>query len=249
MKIYKDFNKDDQLAILIKFSTTKEGMSVDWLEPEQTLGKKYPFMYSQGESILNRELFPVQDTPAVKTPFSVSITVEKPLFALNSGIYQGKIDNGDTITYFYKQKVPIPSYLVAIAAGAIEERVISDRTKIYGEKEIVDLAAYEFEEIENFIQIGESYISPYLWGVYNLLVLPPSFPYGAMENPTLTFITTSLIAGDRSLTGAVAHEISHSWSGNLVTMDNWSDFWLNEGFTMFIQSKIMERIYGLDITN
>ena len=248
MKIYKDFNKDDQLAILIKFSTTKEGMSVDWLEPEQTLGKKYPFMYSQGESILNRELFPVQDTPAVKTPFSVSITVEKPLFALNSGIYQGKIDNGDTITYFYKQKVPIPSYLVAIAAGAIEERVISDRTKIYGEKEIVDLAAYEFEEIENFIQIGESYISPYLWGVYNLLVLPPSFPYGAMENPTLTFITTSLIAGDRSLTGVVAHEISHSWSGNLVTMDNWSDFWLNEGFTMFIQSKIMERIYDLDIT-
>ena len=105
-------------------------MSIDWLEPEQTSGKKYPYMYSQGETILNRELFPTQDTPAVKTPFSVSITVEKPLFALNSGIYQGKIDNGDTVTYFYKQKIPIPSYLVAIAAGAVEERVISDRTKI-----------------------------------------------------------------------------------------------------------------------
>ena len=248
LKIYKDFNKDDQLTILIKYSTTKEGMSIDWLEPEQTSGKKYPYMYSQGETILNRELFPTQDTPAVKTPFSVSITVEKPLFALNSGIYQGKIDNGDTVTYFYKQKIPIPSYLVAIAAGAIEERVISDRTKIYGEKEVVDLAAYEFEDTESFIQIAESYISPYLWGEYNILILPPSCPFGGMENPTLTFVTPSLIAGDKSLASIIAHEISHSWSGNLVTMDNWPDFWLNEGFTMFVERKIMERIYDLDMS-
>ena len=161
LKIYKEYNKDEQFAILIKYTTTKEGMSIDWLEPEQTAGKNYPFMYSQGETILNRALFPNQDTPSVKTPVSVSITVEKPLFAIDSGIYQGKIDNGETVTYFYEQKIPIPSYLVAIAAGAIEERVISDRTKVYGEKELVDLAAYEFEDTENFIQIAEAYTSPY----------------------------------------------------------------------------------------
>ena len=248
LKIFKDYNKDDQFAILIKYSTTKDGMSIDWLEPEQTAGKIYPFMYSQGESILNRELFPTQDTPAVKTPVNVAITVEKPLFALDSGIYQGKIDNGDTVTYFYEQKIPIPSYLVAIAAGAIEERVISDRTKIYGEKEFVDLAAYEFEDTENFIEIAEAYTSPYLWGEYNLLILPPSCPFGGMENPTLTFITPSLIAGDKSLASIIAHEISHSWSGNLVTMNNWSDFWLNEGFTMFLERKIMESVYGSDMS-
>ena len=247
LKIYKEFNKGDEVVIVIKYSTTKEGMSIDWLEPEQTSGKKYPFMYTSGESILNRELFPNQDTPAVKTPVSVGITVEKPLFAVDSGIYQGKIDNGDTVTYFYEQKIPIPSYLVAFAVGAIEERAISDRTKIYGEKEVVDLAAYEFEDTENFIQIAEAYTSPYLWGEYNILVLPPSCPFGGMENPTLTFITPSLIAGDKSLASVIAHEISHSWSGNLVTMNNWSDFWLNEGFTMFLQRKIMERAFSLDL--
>ena len=246
LKIYKNFNKDEQIVILIKYVTTKEGLSIDWLEPEQTAGKKYPFMYSQGESILNRALFPNQDTPAVKTPVSVSITVAKPLFALDSGIYQGKIDNGVTVTYFYEQKIPIPSYLVAIAAGAIEERMISDRTKIYGEKELVDLAAYEFEDAENYLELAEAYVSPYLWGEYNLLILPPSCPFGGMENPTLTFINPSFITGDKSLSFIIAHEISHSWSGNLVTMDNWSDFWLNEGFTMFLERKIMEYSFDSD---
>ena len=246
LKIYKQYNKDEQIAILIKYTTTKEGMSIDWLEPEQTAGKKYPFMYSQGESILNRALFPNQDTPSVKTPVSVSITVEKPLFGLDSGIYQGKIDNGETVTYFYEQKIPIPSYLVAIAAGAIEERIISDRTKVYGEKELVDSAAYEFEDTENFIQLAEAYTSPYLWGEYNILILPPSCPFGGMENPTLTFISPSLIAGDKSLSFIIAHEIGHSWSGNLVTMNNWSDFWLNEGFTMFLERKLIEYSFDSD---
>ena len=241
LKIYKNYNKDEQFAILIRFSTTKEGTSVSWFEPEQTVGKKYPFMYSQGESILNRELFPTQDTPAVKTPVSVSITVEKPLFAVNSGLYQGKIDNGETVTYFYEQKVPIPSYLIVIVAGAIEERVISDRTKVYGEKELVDLAVYEFEDTENYIEIAEAYISPYLWGEYNILVLPPSYPFGGMENPTLTYVSSSLLAGDKSLS-VIAHEICHSWSGNLVTNNNWVDFWLNEGFTVFLQKKIFEYV-------
>ena len=247
LKIYKNFNKDESFAIIIKFSTTKEGTSVDWLDPEQTAGKKYPFMYSHGEPILNRELFPTQDTPAVKTPVSVSITVEKPLFALNSGLYQGKIDNGETVTYFYEQKVPIPSYLIVIVAGAIEERVTSDRTKIYGEKELVDLAVYEFEDTEYFLELIEAYISPYLWGELNLLILPSSYPYGGMENPNLIYVTSSILAGDKSLSSIIAHEISHSWSGNLVSMNNWEDFWLNEGFTTFLQVKIFGFIFNLDL--
>ena len=201
-------------------------------------------MYSQGETILNRDLFPSQDTPSVKAPISVSLTVMKPLLALNSGIYQGNIDNGETITYFYEQKIPIPSYLVAIAAGKIEERILSERTKIYGEIEIVDLAIKEFEDTETFIELIEAYTFPYVWGEYNLLVLPKSFPYGGMENPTLTYVTPSLIAGDKSSETVIAHEICHGWSGNLVTMNNWSDFWLNEGFDVFLQTKILEGFTG-----
>ena len=247
LKIYKEFSKGDNIAILINYDTTDGGSAVQFLDKEQTTGKLYPFMFTQCESILCRELLPSQDTPAVKITTSMGLTVPKPLFALDSGIYQSKIDNGESTTYFYEQKIPIPSYLIALAAGAIEERVISDRSKVYGEKELVDLAAEEFNGIENFIQIAESYISPYVWGEYNLLVLPSSFPFGGMENPTLTFVTPSIIAGDKSLANVVAHEISHSWSGNLVTMDNWSDFWLNEGFTMFIQRKIMEKTDDLDL--
>ena len=247
LKIYKEFSKGDQISILIKYDTTDGGSAVQWLDPEQTTGKIYPFMFTQCESILCRELLPTQDTPAVKVTVSMGLTVIKPLLAIDSGIFQNKIDNGDTVTYFYDQKIPIPTYLIALAAGAIEERVISDRTKVYAEKELVDLAAYEFEDTETFIQLAEAYTIPYEWGEYNLLILPSSFPFGGMENPTLTFVTPSLIAGDKSLANVVAHEISHSWSGNLVTMDNWSDFWLNEGFTMFLQRKITEKVYDEDM--
>ena len=247
LKIYKQYNKGDILSIVITFSTTKDGTALDWLKPEQTSGKKYPFMYSQCQAILCRELLPIQDTPAVKIPVSVSITVPKPLLGLVAGQYQSEIDNGETTTYFYEQKTLIPSYLIAIAAGHITVRKISDRVKVYAEKEVVDKAAYEFGDTENFIQLAEAYVSPYEWGEYNLLILPPSFPFGGMENPTLTFVTPSLITGDRSLASVVAHEISHSWTGNLVTNENWPDFWLNEGFTMFLERKIMEGFIDLDM--
>ena len=247
LKIYKEYTKDEIITILISFDTTEKGTSVQWLTPEQTSGKIYPYMFTQGESILNRELFPTQDTPSVKTPVTVGITVIKPLFAVESGIYQRKIDNGNTTTFFYEQKIPIPSYLVAMAAGAIEERVVSDRTKIYAEKELIDKAVAEFEDIDNYIQIAESYLFPYEWGEYNLLILPPSFPYGGMENPTLTFVMPSIISGDKSLIGLATHEISHSWCGNLVTMKDWSNFWLNEGFDVFMETKVIELMKGKEM--
>lgn len=247
LKIYKEFNKDDLITIVIKFSTTSECTAIDWLDPEQTSGKIYPFMYSQCQSIYCRELLPVQDTPAVKMPVYIGVTVVKPLLGLVGGIYRSEIDNGDTVTYFYEQKIPIPSYLITIAAGDLEMRQISDRTKIYAEREIVDKAAYEFSDTENYIELIEQYTFAYEWGEYNILVLPPSFPFGGMENPCLTFVSPSFIAGDKSLSWVIAHEISHSWSGNLVTMENWSDFWLNEGFTMFLERKIIERFLDKDM--
>ena len=247
LKIYKSFSKGDEIAIVIKYDTTDEGSAVQWLDKEQTTGKKYPFMFTQCETILCRELLPIQDTPAIKITVSMGLTVKKPLLALDSGIFKDKIDNGDTVTYFYEQKIPIPSYLIALAAGAIEERKISERTKVYAERELIDQAAAEFDETENFIQYAEAYAGPYEWGEYNLLILPSSFPFGGMENPALTFVTPSIIAGDKSLADVVAHEICHSWSGNLITMDSWSDFWLNEGFTMFLQRKVIEQARDLDL--
>ena len=247
LKIYKEYSKNSNFSILIKYKTKKEGNAIGWLKKEMTIGKKYPYMYTQCESIFCREMLPIQDTPEVKLTLKLGITIEKPLRALYAGIYKSKIDNGDTITYFYEQNIPIPSYLIAIAGGNIGERDLSSRVKIFSEEENIDKAKIEFEEIEKFIQIAESYTFDYQWGVYNLLILPPSFPFGGMENPQLTFVTPSIIAGDKSLVDVVAHEISHSWSGNLVTNNNWEDFWLNEGFTMFLERKIISQTRDLDL--
>jgi leukotriene-A4 hydrolase len=247
LKIYKEYFTNETIPILISYQTSPSGAAIQWLKPEMTSGKIHPYMFTQCESILCRTLLPCQDTPSAKITVSTSITVPKPLMALNSGIYQSKIENTNTTTYFYYQKIPIPSYLIAIAAGALEGRKISERTTVYAEAEDVDAAALEFADTDKFIQIAESYIFPYKWGEYNLLILPNSFPFGGMENPQLTFATPALLAGDRSLSDVVAHEISHSWSGNLVTNNNWENFWLNEGFTMFLQRKIISQTRDEDL--
>ena len=239
LKIYKEYSKDDIFDITIEYSTTKDCMAIDWLEPEQTSGGKYPFMYSQCQSILCREMLPIQDTPAVKMPVTISITVPEELIGLAAGLFVEEMSNGNNKTFTYALDIPIPSYLIAIAAGDIGSQNVSERCTIYAEKNVVEKAAWEFSDTEKFLKIAENYIGEYVWGQYNILVLPPSFPFGGMENPTLTFLTPSLIAGDKSLVSVVAHEISHSWTGNLVTNENWPDFWLNEGFTMFIERKIL----------
>ncbi len=210
-----------------------------------TLGKKYPLMYTQGEAILIRTLIPCQDTPSAKVKINAAIQVPKPLVGLYSGIRIGSTSEDDnTTTYYYEQKIPVATYLIAVAVGAFEGKRLNSRTTVYAEKEIVDKSAWEFDETEKFIEAAEGYITPYEWMEYNILVLPPGFPYGGMENPTLTFVTPALIAGDRSLANVIAHEISHSWTGNLVTNRNWRSFWLNEGFTVFLERKIGQLVYG-----
>jgi leukotriene-A4 hydrolase len=179
-------------------------------------------------------------------------TVKKPFTVLFSGLEVTSYDDpyDSSLTSFeYSQKIPVPTYLIAIACGKLEYGKLSDRCGVWTEIGLKDKAVYEFEDTEKYLTTAEDYLTPYSWGVYNILVLPFSFPYGGMENPCLTFINPSLIAGDKSMANVVAHEISHSWTGNLVTNNNWTNFWLNEGFTTFMERKICELMYGEDMAH
>lgn len=245
--------KGATFVVRVHYNTTKESEAVQWLAKDQTGGKRHPFLFTQCQAIHARSLLPCQDTPQTKCAYTSEITVVAPLVCLMSAILTNKkmLTNAKypsgLSTYSFEQKVPIPAYLIAIAVGDIEPRPIGDgsRTMVWAEREVVDAAAEEFSETEAFLDAAEAICGdPYLWGRYDLLVMPPSFPYGGMENPCLTFVTPTLLAGDRSLANVVAHEIAHSWTGNLVTNRNWEHFWLNEGFTVFVERKICARLSG-----
>ncbi|KAK4509405.1 54S ribosomal protein img2, mitochondrial [Mucor velutinosus] len=232
-----------KFQIKIEYSTTDKCTAVQYLEPEQTVGKKHPYLFSQCQAIHARAFAPLQDSPSVKLTYSASVT--SPLPVVMSALLSSTDDNNDgTKTYNFKQNTTIPSYLIAIAAGNLAGREIGPRSTVWCEPEVVEQAAWEFDDTERFIATGESLLTPYEWGRYDLLVLPPSFPYGGMENPCLTFVTPTLLAGDKSAVDVVAHEIAHSWMGNLVTTSNWEHFWLNEGWTVFIERKIAARLHG-----
>jgi leukotriene-A4 hydrolase len=233
-----------QFTLTIEFASTEESAAIQWLEANQTLSKNYPFMFTQCEAILARTLIPCQDTPSAKVQVTASLTVRKPLVALFSGIQTQTIENGDYITYEYEQKIPVATYLIAIACGELEYGKLSERCGIWTEVGLRDKAVWEFANTEQFLTTAENYLTPYVWGVYNILVLPMAFPYGGMENPCLTFVTNALLAGDRSMTNVIAHEIAHSWTGNLVTNKDWGNFWMNEGFTTFMERKICELVNG-----
>lgn len=238
--------KSGTITVKIGYETTKDCSALQWLTKEQTCGGQYPYLFSQCQAIHARSLFPCQDSPGVKVKYTAKVSVAAPLVALMSAnLEHGKTQKTESInTFYFSQHVPMSTYLVAIAAGALENREIGPRSRVWCEREMVDAAAYEFAETEDFIKAGEDLLGPYVWGQYDLLVLPPSFPYGGMENPCLTFVTPTLLAGDRSLANVVAHEIAHSWTGNLVTNSTWEHFWLNEGHTVFVERKIIGRMFG-----
>ncbi len=228
--------------VRIDYATSPEAEGIQWLSPEQTAGKKHPYLFTQFQSLYARSMVPLQDTPAVRITYDAHVTTPPELIAVMSARQdEDGVRDGD---YSFKMSQPIPSYLLALAIGDIEFRAISDKVGVYSEAEIVDAAAAEFEDTQKMIDAIEAMYGPYRWGRYDLLVLPPSFPFGGMENPRLSFMTPTLIAGDKSLTNVVAHEISHSWSGNLVTNANWRDAWLNEGFTSYVENRTMEALYG-----
>ncbi|MFN2237989.1 MAG: M1 family metallopeptidase [Thermoanaerobaculia bacterium] len=232
----------DTRRVNIEYETSPEAAAVQWLDPAQTSGGKWPFLFTQSQAILARTWIPLQDTPAVRFTYSATIRVPKPLVALMSAENPTEADPDGT--YEFEMPQPIPSYLMALAVGDLEFRDLGGRAGVYAEPAVVEKSAWEFADTAKMIDAAEQIYGPYQWGRYDILVLPPSFPFGGMENPRLTFATPTILAGDRSLVSLVAHELAHSWSGNLVTNATWDDFWLNEGFTTYFENRIMERVYG-----
>uniref|UniRef100_A0A8C8BIQ3 Leukotriene A-4 hydrolase n=1 Tax=Otus sunia TaxID=257818 RepID=A0A8C8BIQ3_9STRI len=242
-----ELRRGQEAIVEISFESSPKSSALQWFSPEQTSGKKHPFLFSQCQATHCRAIFPCQDTPAVKLTYYAEISVPKELVALMSANRDGEIPDPEDSSrkiYRFSQNVPIPCYLIALVVGALESRKIGPRTLVWAEKELVDKSAYEFAEAEAMLKTAEDLAGPYIWGQYDLLVLPPSFPYGGMENPCLTFVTPTLLAGDRSLSNVIAHEISHSWTGNLVTNKTWEHFWLNEGHTVYLERRIGGRLFG-----
>ncbi|WP_374408287.1 M1 family metallopeptidase [Pelagerythrobacter sp.] len=232
--------------ITIYYTANPQADALQWLSPEQTAGGQYPYLFSQGQAILNRSWIPTQDSPGIRQTWEARITAPEPLDVVMSGVRQGEpedLGNGRRAFTFVMDK-PVPPYLIAIAAGDIDFRAIGRRTGVWAEPAILNRAHWEVADTEDMVEEAETLYGPYRWGRYDMIVLPPAFPYGGMENPVMTFLTPTFIAGDRSLTGLVAHELAHSWSGNLVTNAVWADSWLNEGVTSYFENRIIEEIYG-----
>lgn len=233
---------ENATTVTIAYETMPGSEALQFIPASQTASKRFPFLLTQSQAILARTWIPCQDSPGIRFTYSARVKVPEGMLALMSA--ENPTAANDSGIYTFEMPQPIPSYLMALAAGDIVFKPISERTGIYAEPTLIDKAVYEFADMEKMVQTAENLYGPYAWGRYDLIVLPASFPFGGMENPRLTFATPTIIAGDRSLTALVAHELAHSWSGNLVTNKTWNDFWLNEGFTTYFERRIMEAMYG-----
>lgn len=222
--------------VAITYKSAPGAKALLWVDGEK------PFLFSQSQAILARTWIPCQDSPGVRYSYDAEVKVRKDLLALMSA--ENPTEKNESGVYTFKMTQPIPSYLMALAVGDVEYRNIGDRTGVYATPDMIDAAHYEFQEMDDMLVEAEKLYGKYVWDVYDVLVLPAAFPFGGMENPRLTFATPTIIAGDRSLTSLIAHELAHSWSGNLVTNSTWDDFWLNEGFTVYFEMRIMEAVYG-----
>jgi aminopeptidase N len=228
--------------VRIRYTTSPRATALQWLGREQTATKRHPFLFTQSQAIEARTWIPLQDTPAVRVTYAARVRTPKELLAVMSA--RNDPAQARTGDYRFEMKQPIPSYLIALAVGDLEFRKVGPRTGVYAEPGVAARAAAEFADMEQMVKAAEELYGPYRWERYDVLVLQPSFPFGGMENPRLTFASPTVLAGDKSLVSLVAHELAHSWSGNLVSNATWSDFWLNEGFTVYLERRILEKVYG-----
>jgi len=240
---------EDDSTFTLTFRTSPEARALQWLNASQTAGGNYPFLFSQCQAIHARSIFPCQDTPSVRFTYSAEVEVPQGLVAAMAAEQVG-VEEGTGQTLFrFRMPQPIPSYLFALVVGNLDFRELGPRTGVYAEPQIIDAAAWEFAENETKIIEAEKLLGPYLWGRYDLLILPPSFPYGGMENPRLTFLTPTAILGTRGQTSLITHELAHAWTGNLVTNATWQDFWLNEGWTTYAEQRITEVLEGKEVAD
>ncbi|KAK4054352.1 Leucyl aminopeptidase yscIV [Microbotryomycetes sp. JL221] len=250
------YKAQEIVDVVVYCTTTKDCTALDWLRSEQTDSKKFPFMYSQCQAIHARSLLPCQDTPAVKLTYSAEVKSPLPILMsaigsspsredISNMVTSGSIDPKNIITYKYEQKVAIPSYLIAVAGGELVFAPLGPRTGVWAEPGVIKDAQWEFaRDTEHFVSLAEDMTTPYVWGRFDSLVLPSTFPYGGMENSNMTFLTPALVVGDRSEVDVIAHELAHSWTGNSVGCANWASFWLNESFTTYLERALIEKLHG-----
>lgn len=237
------FREDPVDTLQITYETSPDAPGLMWLEPEQTDGGAQPFLLSQCQAIHARSLAPLQDTPRARIRYTARIAVPDGMTAVMSAA-PGRVDAG---ALAFEMPQPIPPYLLALAVGQLACRDLGPRTRVWAEPGVVEAAAWEFSDVEQMLSAGEGLFGPYAWERYDFIVLPASFPLGGMENPRMTFLTPTLLAGDRSLVSVLAHELAHSWTGNLVTNANNEHFWLNEGWTVYAERRILEVLYGAEV--
>jgi len=231
-------------ALTIRYRTSPSASALQWLAPEQTLGGRHPFLFSQCQAIHARSVVPLQDTPRLRIRFTAELEVPRELRGLMAAAFVERVERGAVAVEKWRMPQPIPPYLFALAVGELQSRDVGPRSRVWAEPALVERAAWEFARTDEMLTVGERLFGPYDWERFDVLAMPPSFPYGGMENPRLTFVTPTLIAGDRSLDNVLAHELSHSWTGNLVTNSSAEHFWLNEGFTVFAERRILAALSG-----